>query len=60
MRIFLLNPFIVLLSLYVQSCFRGTSFVALVFLLRWVSLLGKLRGGSPNPRSTQKEGVEHS
>ena len=45
MSIFLLNPFIVLLSLDVQSRFRGTSFVAFVFLLRWVSLLGKLRGG---------------
>ena len=45
MGIFLLNPFIVLLNLDVQSRFRGTSYGALVFLLRWVSLLGKLHGG---------------
>ena len=42
---FLLNPFIILLNLVVQSRFHGTSFRALVFLLRWVFLLGKLHGG---------------
>ncbi|KAL6342854.1 hypothetical protein AAG906_016873 [Vitis piasezkii] len=44
MGIFLLNPFIVRLNIEVQSRFRGTSFGVLVFLLRWVSLLGKLHG----------------
>ena len=44
MGIFLLNRFIVLLNLDVQSRFRGTSYGAFVFLLRWVSLLGKLWG----------------
>ncbi|RVW54141.1 hypothetical protein CK203_092213 [Vitis vinifera] len=38
------------------SRFRGESYGALACLLRWVFLLGKLLGGSPNPRSSQKEG----
>ena len=36
MRFFLVNPFIILLNLVVQSRFPGASFGALVFLLRWV------------------------
>ena len=40
-RIFPSNPFIVLLNLKVQSRFRVTLFGALVFPLRWISLLGK-------------------
>ena len=44
MRNFQLSLFIVLLNLEVQYRFQGTSFGALVFLLRWAFLLGKPRG----------------
>ena len=44
-EIFSVKSFIILLNLVVQSRFRGASFGALVFLLRWVFLLGNLHGG---------------
>ena len=59
-RIFLLNPFIVLLNPIVQSRFCGKSFGALGFPLRWAFCLGSFVGGSSNSGSTQKEGVAHS
>ena len=43
--IFSVKPLTILLILAVQSRFRGASFGALVFLQRWVFLLGKLLRG---------------